>query len=143
MVNGCVCISCALLRGRVPQEHDWADDFRAPLDGVHKAEPELGKIGRPRQRLPLEMVRQWAAYCTQGGGCCHGRDGWASAPAEFPIYVKLILTLLVIEVFMEASKPMTPEFMSPEPIVAEPMTSEFMAPEPIVAEPMTSEFMSP
>jgi hypothetical protein len=25
----------ALLRGRVPQEHDGADDFRAPLDGVH------------------------------------------------------------------------------------------------------------
>jgi hypothetical protein len=48
----------ALLRGRVPQEHDWTDDFIAPLDGVHKPERELGKIGRPRQRLPLEMVRQ-------------------------------------------------------------------------------------
>jgi hypothetical protein len=48
----------ALLRGRVPQEHGWTDDFIAPLDGVHKPERELGKIGRPRQRLPLEMARQ-------------------------------------------------------------------------------------
>jgi hypothetical protein len=67
----------------------------------------------------------------------------SSAPAEFLIYVKLILTLLVIEVFMEASKSLTPEFMSPEPIVAEPLTPESMSPEPIVAEPMTSESMSP
>ena len=53
-----VCLISALLRGRVPQEHDGADDFIAPLDGVHKAERELGKIGRPRQRFPLEMTRQ-------------------------------------------------------------------------------------
>jgi hypothetical protein len=75
----------ALLRGHVPQEHDGADDFIAPLDRVHKTEHELGKIGRPRQGLPLEMTRQWAAYCTQGGGRCHGRDARTSAPAEFPI----------------------------------------------------------
>jgi hypothetical protein len=128
----------ALLRGRVPQEHDGADDFRAPLDGVHNAARELGKIGRARQRLPLAMARHWAAYGTQGGGGCHGRDAWASAPADFPIYVKLILTLLVMEAFIEASKP-----MSPEPIVAEPMTCESMFSKPIVAEPMTSESMSP
>jgi hypothetical protein len=126
----------ALLRGRVPQEHDGADDFRAPLDGVHNVARGLGKIGGARQRLPLAMARQWAAYGTQGGGGCHGRDAWASAPADFPIYVKLILTLLVMEAFIEASKP-----MAPEPIVAEPMPSESMAPEPIVAEPMPSESM--
>jgi hypothetical protein len=133
----------ALLRGRVPQEHDWADDFRASLDGVHKAARELGNIGRPRQRLPLEMARQWAAHCTQGGGGCHGCDAWASAPAEFPIYDKLIWTLLVMEAFMEASKPMIPESMSPELIFAEPMIPESMSPEPIFAEPMTCESMSP
>jgi hypothetical protein len=128
----------ALLRGRVPQEHDGADDFRAPLHGVHNVARGLGKIGGARQRLPLAMARQWAAYGTQGGGGCHGRDAWASAPADFPIYVKLILTLLVMEAFIEASKP-----MSPEPIVAEPMTCESMFSKPIVAEPMTSESMSP
>jgi hypothetical protein len=82
------------------------------------------------------MARQWAAYGTQGGGGCHGRDAWASAPADFPIYVKLILTLLVMEAFIEASKP-----MAPEPIVAEPMPSESMAPEPIVAESIVAEPM--
>jgi len=127
----------ALLRGRVPQEHDGADDFRAPLDGVHNAARELGNIGRARQRLPLAMARQWAASCTHGGGGCHGRDAWASAPADFPIYVKLILTLLVMEAFREASKP-----MATEPIVAEPMTSESMFSKPIVAEPMTSEHVT-
>jgi hypothetical protein len=126
----------ALLRGRVPQEHDGADDFRAPLDGVHNGARGLGNIGRARQRLPLAMARQWAAYGTQGGGGCHGRDAWASALADFPIDVKLILTLLVKEAFIEASKP-----MAPEPIVAEPMTSESMFSKPIVAEPMTSESM--
>jgi hypothetical protein len=84
------------------------------------------------------MARQWAAYGTQGGGGCHGRDAWASAPADFPIYVKLILTLLVMEAFIEASKP-----MAPEPIVAEPMPSESMFSKPIVAEPMTCESMAP
>jgi len=49
---------------------------------------------------------------------------------------QLILTLLVMEAFLEASKP-----MSPEPIVAEPMPSESMFSKPIVAEPMTSESM--
>jgi len=120
----------ALLRGRVPQEHDGADAFRAPRDGVHNAARELGNIGRARQRLPLAMARQWAASCTQGGGGCHGRDAWASAPVDFPIDVKLILTLLVIEAFMEASKP-----MAPEPIVAEPMPSESMSPTPRMPEP--------
>jgi hypothetical protein len=120
----------ALLRGRVPQEHDGADDFRAPLDGVHNAARELGKIGRARQRLPLAMARQWAAYGTHGGGGYHGRDAWASAPADFPSYVKLILTLLVMEAFIEASKPMSPEL-----IVAEPMPSESMSPEPMSPTP--------
>jgi hypothetical protein len=131
----------ALLRGPVPQEHDGADDFRAPLDGVHNVARELGKIGRARQRLPFAMARQWAAYCTQGGGRCHGRDAWASAPADFPIDVKLILTLLVMEAFIEASKPMATEPIVAESIVAESMTAESMSPEPIVAEPMTSESM--
>jgi hypothetical protein len=99
--------------------------FSLGLDGVHKAAREVGNIGRPRQRLPLEMARQWAASCTQGGGGCHGRDAWASAPAEFPIDVKLILTLLVMEAFMEASKPMAPEL-----IFAEAMPSESMSPTP-------------
>jgi hypothetical protein len=132
----------ALLRGRVPQKHGGADDFRAPLDGVHNVARELGNIGRARQRLPLAMARQWAAYGTQGGGGCHGRDAWASAPADFPIDVKLILTLLVMEAFIEASKSMSPEPIFAEPIVAEPMTSESMSPEPIVAEPMTSEHVT-
>jgi hypothetical protein len=138
----------ALLRGRVPQEHNGADDFRAPLDGVHNVAHELGNIGRAPQRLPLAMARQWAAYGTQGGGGCHGRDAWASAPADFPIYVKLILTLLVMEAFIEASKPMASDPIVAEPIVAEPMTCESMFSKPIVAEPMpsehvTSESMSP
>jgi hypothetical protein len=63
-------------------------------------------------------------------GCCHGRDAWAPAPAEFPIYVKLILTLLVMEAFMKASKP-----MSPEPIFTELMTSEPMSSTPRVPKP--------
>jgi len=112
----------------VPPAHDWADDCSAPLDGVHNAAREVGNSGRARQRLPLAMARQWAVSCPQGGGGCHGRDAWASAPAECPRDVKLIGTLLVMEAFMETSKP-----MSPDPIVAELMTSEHV----------TSESMSP
>jgi hypothetical protein len=53
-----VCLIGVPLRGRVPQEHDGAEDFIARLDGVHKTARELGKIGRPHQCLPPEMACQ-------------------------------------------------------------------------------------
>ena len=48
---------------------------------------------------------------------------------------QLILTLLVMETFLEASKPMSPELIVAEPMTSEHVTSESMSPEPMSPTP--------